>query len=124
MLLITAAAVALGVHAGLVPDQLRDWAPLGASFIAAAVVLSVGVVWLAVGCGHCERAAAALALLFAVLIVGYLATRLFALPPLDPDREPLDPLGTATTAVEAAGLLVALRLSRRPPFPSTPGGAP
>jgi hypothetical protein len=124
VVLIAAGAVALGVHAGLASDQLRDWAPLGASFIAAAVVLTVGVAWVAAGCGHCEQVTAGLALLFAALILGYLATRLFALPPLDPDREPVDALGTVTTAVETAGLLVALRLSRRHPFPSPPGGRP
>ena len=35
-----------------------------------------------------------------------------ALPPLDPEREPLDGLGVATTVVEAAGVLLALHLSR------------
>jgi hypothetical protein len=122
MVLVVAGAIAVGVHAGIAPDELRDWAPLGACFVAAAVVLAGGVAVLAVGRAYCERAAAVLALLFVGLVVGYVATRVAALPPLDPDREALDPLGVATTLVEAAGLVAALRLARKEPISSTPGG--
>ncbi|HEU5243396.1 MAG TPA: hypothetical protein VFU33_03265 [Gaiellaceae bacterium] len=122
MLLVAAGAIAVGVHAGLAPDELDEWAPLGACFIAAAVVLAGSVAVLAVGRDHCRRAAAVLALLFAGLVVGYVATRLVALPPLDPDREPLDAVGIATTLVEAAGVVVALHLAGREMSPSTPGG--
>ena len=122
VLLMVAAAVAVGVHAGLAPDELEEWAPLGVCFVAAAVVLAGGVAVLAVGRAYCARAAAVLALLFAGLVVGYVATRVVALPPLDPDREPLDALGVGTTLVEAAGLVVALHLARRETALSTPGG--
>ena len=122
MMLVCAGAIALGVHAGLAPDQLEEWAPLGACFIAAAVVLAGGMAVLVVGRDPCAGAAAALALLFAALVVGYLATRVSALPPLDPDREPLDPLGIATAAVEAAGLVAAVRLATRETSSSIPGG--
>jgi len=121
-MLVAAGAIAVGVHAGLAPDELHEWAPLGASFVAAAVVLAGGVAVLAVGRDHHRRAAAALALLFVGLVVGYVATRVAALPPLDPDREPLDALGVTTTVIEAAGLVVALRLARRQTSSSTPGG--
>lgn len=120
-ILVFAAAVAVGVHAGLAPDELGEWAPLGACFVAAAAVLAGGVAVLATGRRHCERAAAVLALLLASLVVGYVATRVAALPPLDPDREPIDTLGVATTAIEAAGLVAALRLVTRH-APSKPGG--
>ncbi|HJQ74371.1 MAG TPA: hypothetical protein VJ814_05765 [Gaiellaceae bacterium] len=120
-ILVLAGAVAVGVHAGMAPDELEEWAPLGACFIAAAVVLAGGVAVLAVDRRHVERTAAVLALLLVGLVAGYVATRVAALPPLDPDREPLDTLGVATTAIEAAGLVAALRLTRRP-APSTPGG--
>ena len=122
IVLVIAGAVAVGVHAGLAPDELRDWAPLGASFVAAALALAIAVTVLALGPRDAERAAAALALLLAALVAGYAATRIVALPPLDPDREPLDALGVATTAVELAGLVVALRLIRREPQSSTSGG--
>jgi hypothetical protein len=46
----------------------------------------------------------------AAVAPAHLATRLAALPPLDPDREPFDPIGLGTTAVELAGLLVALHV--------------
>jgi hypothetical protein len=122
MTLVVAGGVAVGVHAALAPDELREWAPLGASFVAAATALAVAVAVVAAGHRSSGRAAAVLALLFIGLVVGYVATRIVALPPLDPDREPLDALGVATTAVEAAGLVVALRLIRRQPQSSTPGG--
>jgi cytochrome bd-type quinol oxidase subunit 2 len=122
MILVAAGAFAVGIHAGLAPDQLREWAPLGVSFVAAATALAVAVAVLAAARRGSGRAASALALVFVGLVVGYVATRVAALPPLDPDREPLDALGAATTAVEAAGLVVALRLIRRQPQSSTPGG--
>ena len=121
-MLVVAGAVALGVHAGLAPDHLEEWAPLGACFIAAAVAAAGGVAVLAVGRDYCGPAAAALALLFATLVVGYLATRIAALPPLDPEREPFDSLGVVTTAIEAAGLVAAVRLAIRETSSSTPGG--
>jgi hypothetical protein len=121
LILVVAGSIAVGVHAGLAPDQLGEWAPLGASFVAAAVAAAAAVAVLAVDGNRRERAAAALALLLAGLVVGYVATRLVALPPLDPDREPLDPVGAATTLVETAGLVAALRLLR-PAVPSMPGG--
>lgn len=123
-ILLATGAIAVGVHAGLAPDELREWAPLGACFVAAAVVLAGAVAVLATGRGHCEQAAAALALLFVGLVVGYVATRIVAIPPLDPDREELDPLGVATTAVEVAGLVAALHLTRKEPASSTSGGKP
>ena len=122
MILVAAGAIAVGVHAGLAPDELEEWAPLGVSFVLAAVALAGAVGVLAVGRSHCEQAAAALALLFVGLVVGYVATRLVALPPLDPDREPLDPVGVVTTLIEAAGLVAAVRLATRETVSSMPGG--
>jgi hypothetical protein len=50
--------------------------------------------------------------LLGAVATGYAVTRLAPIPPLDPEREPLDALGVCTTAVEALGLLLALHLSR------------
>src|SRR5919201_109193 len=107
--LVVAGAVSAGVHAGLAPEHLREWLPLGASFVAAAAAAALGVAALVL------RPASvwpprALGALLAGLVVAYAATRLAALPPLDPDREPLDLLGVCTSALEAAGLVAALRL--------------
>jgi hypothetical protein len=115
-LLVVAGAVSAGVHAGLAPEHLHEWAPLGASFVAAAVAAAAGVAALVL------RPASfwpprLLGALLAGLVVAYAATRLAALPPLDPDREPLDLLGVCTSAFEAAGVVAAIRLL-------TPGGTP
>jgi hypothetical protein len=122
--LLAAGAVSVGVHAALVPEHLREWLPLGISFLAAATAGSLAVAALAL------RPASPwpprlLALLLAGLIVSYALTRLTALPPLDPDRESLDGIGVCTGIVEAAGVLVALRLSRlqwRASLPAVTGG--
>jgi hypothetical protein len=107
--LVVAGAISAGVHAGLAPEHLHEWLPLGASFVAAAAAAALGVAALVL------RPASvwpprALAALLAGLVVAYAATRLAALPPLDPDREPLDALGVCTSALEAAGVVAAFRL--------------
>jgi hypothetical protein len=109
-LVLVVGAASAGVHAGLAPEHLHEWAPLGASFVVAAAALSSGVAALAVWPGD-MRPLYALAALFAALAVSYAATRLIALPPLDPDREAPDALGVATTAAEVAGVVIALRLA-------------
>jgi hypothetical protein len=65
--------------------------------------------------------------LFAGIVAAYALTRLVALPPLDPDREPLDLLGVCTSALEAAAVLLAIPLGwphrhRRLPFAASTGG--
>ena len=116
--LVVAGAVSAGVHAGLAPEHLHEWLPLGAAFVAAAAAAALGVVALVL------RPASpwpprVLGALLGSLVVAYALTRLAALPPLDPDREPLDLLGVCTSALEAAGLVAALRLV----LAYNPGGA-
>ena len=48
-------------------------------------------------------------MLLGSLVAAYAATRLVTLPPLT-HAEPVDALGAATKLVEAAGLMLALRL--------------
>jgi len=55
-------------------------------------------------------------------VVAYILTRLVPLPPLDPEREPFDSLGVVTTAIEAAGLVAAVRLATRETSSSISGG--
>src|SRR5919108_124458 len=80
--LVVVGAVSAGVHAGLAPQHLREWLPR------------------------------VLGALLGSLVVAYALTRLAALRPLDPDREPLDVLGVCTSALEAAGLVAAVGLGR------------
>jgi hypothetical protein len=106
-------AVSAGVHAGLAPAHLHEWAPLGASFIAAALASSLLVAALIL-----RRASrlprALLGALLGSLVLAYALTRIVALPPLDPAREPLDTLGVLTCAVELVGVLLALPSLPRP----------
>src|ERR671939_1647851 len=108
-LLLLAGAVSAGVHAGLAPEHLHEWPPLGAAFVAsaAAAALLVAALVLRPGSLWPPRILGAL---LGGLVVAYALTRLAALPPLDPDREPLDLIGVCTSAVEALGLAVAVRL--------------
>ena len=122
--LIGAGAVGAGVHAAIAPDHVREWAPLGASFVAIAVALAAAVVGLALRPGN-RRLAFALALLLGAVAAAYLATRLAAIPPLDHEREPFDALGVGTTAIEVLGLLLAAHLYRprlRLPLATPSGG--
>src|SRR5437763_5402442 len=115
--LLLAGAASAGVHAGLAPEHLHEWAPLGAAFLAAATVAAAGVVALVLRPAS-RWPARLLGLLLGGLVVGYALTRLAALPPLDPEREPLDVLGVCTSALEAAGVVAAARLA----LAVTPGG--
>jgi hypothetical protein len=122
--LLGAAAVGAGVHAAIAPEHLREWLPLGTSFVAVAIVLAAGVTALALRPDD-SRLVDALAALLGLVSIAYVATRLVALPPLDPDREPFDTLGICTSAIEALGVLVAIHLRRPRPRLSpalSPGG--
>ena len=107
-LLLLAGAVSAGVHAGLAPEHLHEWPPLGAAFVAsaAAAALLVAAIVLRPASLWPPRILGAL---LGGLVVAYALTRLAALPPLDPEREAVDLVGVCTCAVEAAGFLAAAR---------------
>jgi hypothetical protein len=107
--LIAVGAVGAGVHAAIAPEHLREWAPLGASFIAAAVLLAAAVAAVALRPDD-PRPVAALSVLLAAVAASYLATRLAAIPPLDPERESFDALGICTSAIEVFGLVLAVHI--------------
>jgi hypothetical protein len=109
--LIGAGAVGAGVHAAIAPEHLRESAPLGASFVAVAVLLAAAVAALALRPDD-RRPAAALGALLATVAGGYVVTRLAAIPPLDPERESLDALGICTSAIEVFGLVLAVHMHR------------
>jgi hypothetical protein len=121
--LLVAGSVGAGVHAGLAPEHLHEWLPLGVAFIAAAVALMAAVAVVAIGLD--DAPPRTLSLLLLGVAGAYAATRIAALPPLDPAREALDPLGLATSAIESAGAIVGLRLSGPHHHFATPqGGTP
>jgi 4-amino-4-deoxy-L-arabinose transferase-like glycosyltransferase len=111
MFLLVTGAVSVGVHAGLAPEHLHERPPLGAAFVAAATAVAAAVSALVL------RPLSAwpprlLGALLGSIAVAYVLTRLVALPPLDPEQEPFELLGVSTSALEAAGLVVAVRLGR------------
>jgi len=107
--LIGAGAVGAGVHAAIAPEHLREWAPLGASFVAVAILFATAVAALALRPDD-RRPVTALGALLATVAVGYVVTRLVAIPPLDPERESFDALGISTSAIEVAGLVLAVHV--------------
>jgi hypothetical protein len=109
--LIGAGAVGAGVHAAIAPEHLREWMPLGASLVAVAVLLAAAVAALALRPGD-RRPVAAMGILLATVAGAYVVTRLVAIPPLDPEREPFDALGICTSAIEVFGLVVAVHIHR------------
>ena len=108
--LIGAGAVGAGVHAAIAPEHLREWVPLGASFVAVAVLLAAAVAAVALRRTD-RRPVAALSVLLAAVATGYLVTRLVAVPPLDPERESFDTLGICTSAVEVFGVVLAVHIA-------------
>jgi hypothetical protein len=103
---VIACAISAGVHAGLVPEHIAEDPKLGVAFALASVLL----VALAVALARSSRAAVPAAVLLAVLIVSYGASRTVGLPLVREHTEPLDALGVIAKAIEAVGLIAALRL--------------
>jgi len=110
--LIGAGTVGAGVHAAIAPEHLREWVPLGASFVVAAVLLAAAVAAVAIRRAD-RRPVAALSVLLAAVATGYLVTRLAAVPPLDPERESFDTLGICTSLVEVFGVVLAVHIHTR-----------
>ena len=109
--LIGSGAIAAGVHAGLAPPHVHEWAPLGASLLAVAMMLSATVAGVALR-PQDRRLGTVLACLLGAVPAAYLVTRLVAVPPLDPEREAFDALGIGTSVVEMLGLLLAVHIYR------------
>ena len=111
ILVVLAAAVSAGIHAGFVPEHLGEMPLLGVSFILAVLVL------LAIGAAVAVRPEAQLpaslaAFLFAGLILAYVASRTNGLPVLEPAPERVDAIGIVTVTVQLIGVFAALWLTR------------
>jgi hypothetical protein len=110
-LLVLTLAASAGAHAALAPAHAAEGAAVAAMFALAAAGLAAA----ALGVDRLrERSAdSTAALLLAGLLAAYIASRLTTLWPLA-HAEPVDSLGFLTKLVEAAGLLLALRLLQQP----------
>jgi hypothetical protein len=104
-------AATVGVHAGLVPEHLREAPQLGALFALATGMLLAVAVWVALRPGD-WRAVRAGQGLIAGLLVAYLASRTVGIPVFQPEVEHVDVLGVSTKAIEILALLCAFRLGR------------
>jgi hypothetical protein len=109
-LLILACAVSAGVHAALAPAHLEQGAPAGLPFGAAAALLAGLAVVLTRDPSTGTAAAAAVA--FAGMLAAYGLAVTSGLPLVHADPEPVTGLGLFTKAVEACGLVAAVRLIR------------
>jgi drug/metabolite transporter (DMT)-like permease len=108
---ILACAISAGIHAALAPEHFEETVGAGAGFAVSAALLAVLAVVLTRR--PAEPAFAAAALVFAGLIGSYLLAITTGVPLLHPEREPVEGLALFTKAIEAVGLVLALRPSRR-----------
>jgi hypothetical protein len=121
---ILACAISAGVHGALAPGHFAEGAAAGAGFAVATVLLALlaaALTWRAA-----DLFLAAAVLVFAGLIVSYALAATTGVPLLHPEPEPVDSLGLATKAFEAAGLVAASSLLRprrtaAPAHPQTKG---
>jgi hypothetical protein len=109
--LIVVCGISAGIHAALAPEQFAEGAGAGIGFVAAAVGLAVFAVVLTLRPPKAATLAGS-SVLLAGLIVSYALAISSGLPVVHPEPEPVDALAVATKAIEAAGLLAALRLLR------------
>jgi hypothetical protein len=103
LLLIAACGASAGIHAGLAPHHWEESRAFGVLFVLAAVGLA-GVAVALAGWPEALFPLFAAAGLFASLIAAFVAA-----------EEPVDALVVVTKAIEAAGLVLAVVLMRRPP---------
>jgi hypothetical protein len=111
-LVIVACAVSAGIHAALTPEHFEEGAGAGGGFLASAALLAALVVWLTLR-PQSEVAPAAAILTFGALLLAYGLAVTTGLPYLHPDVEPVNGLAVWTKLVELAGLVAAVRLTRR-----------
>jgi hypothetical protein len=110
---ILACAISAGIHGALVPAHFDEGVAAGLGFAAATVLLTALVVGLTLRPASARVLAGAAVLLFG-LLVSYVLAVTTGVPVLHPKPEPLDGLALATKAIEAAGLLAATSVLRRP----------
>lgn len=110
-MVVFACAASAGIHAGIVPEHLREEPRLGIAFIVAVLAL------IATGSAMAVRPSAApvawtAAIVLGGLILGYIASRTTGIPVLAPDREAIDGVGVVAVGIELLGLICALVLAQ------------
>ena len=105
-----ACAASAGAHVALAPQHIRDVPGLGVAFLVAAAALIAAAVGLALF-PDSDRAHHGAALLLVALVGAYALSVTTGLPLLVDKPEALDPVALATKAVEALGVVFALRLT-------------
>lgn len=110
--IVLACAISAGIHAALAPEHFRESLGAGAGFAASAALLAALV--LVLTHRSSEAGFGAAAFVFAGLIGSYALAVTTGVPLLHPEREPVDGLALVTKAIEAAGLVLAVRPLRRP----------
>jgi hypothetical protein len=110
---ILACTSSAGIHGALVPDHFREGAGAGIGFVVATTLLAALAVLLTRHPGSGVALAGAAAVLVG-LLASYGLAITTGLPVLHPEPEALDGLALVTKAIEAAGLLAAATLLRRP----------
>jgi hypothetical protein len=108
---VFACAAVAGIHAGLIPEHLREEPRLGVAFAVAAVVLLVVAAGLTFRPRE-WRAVATAELALGGLAVAYIASRTTGIPWLDPEPEAWDGVGITSVLIELLGLISALSLTK------------
>jgi hypothetical protein len=109
-LLVVACAISAGIHAALVRGHLEESAAGGAAFAGSALLLAGLAAALTRSPSTATLAVTAAAL--AGLLAAYVLALTSGIPLVHPHPEPLTGLGLFTKAVEACGLVAAVRLTR------------
>ena len=120
-IVILTCAISAGVHGALVRDHFEEGTRAGLGFAVATVLLAGLVVTLT---RRPSQAAPAAAAVLGGLIASYAFAVTTGLPLLHAEPEAVDGLALVTKAIEAAGLVTATSLLRRPsllPLPNPKG---
>ena len=108
-ILVLTLAASAGAHAALVPAHAAESHVVAAGFALSALALAV--IALLVDRSDRPGPVVAAASLLASLLLAYAATRVAAVWPLT-HAEPVDAIGAVTKLIEAAGLVLAVRLAK------------
>jgi hypothetical protein len=110
---ILACAISAGIHGALAPSHFAEGAGPGVGFVVATALLAAFALAISVRPAS-ELVVAGAAFVLAGLLASYLLATTSGLPVLHPEPEPVDGLALATKAIEAAALIAAVGLLRRP----------